>query len=332
MTVATRLLAASRGGGSFSPPPVATSLVGLMNAAPTSAYVYSIGPVTSSDAATLTPGAAAVIAAGSGWESSYVKDPTLVWDGTQLVCYYAGFDGTTLKIGRATASTIAGTWTKYGSNPVISNGAGGSPDEDGAEFPYVLHEPAASPPWKMWYTGYPNGATPGSPNGLTVCYADSTDGLSWTKRGTVISLGTAGQFDDVGMLSGCALKVGSLWYVFYTGYRSDFKMHSAYATCTDPADSGTYTKGGAITGFTGNLTVSGVTWQSNLPRTVVRVPGGGFRVTGTVWNPTPSDTEEASFSVAASSLTSWDVPTVLAFPLTGWYANSGENPAMIPTP
>jgi hypothetical protein len=309
-----------------------TDLVGLINGAPTSSYVYAIGPVTSADGgATLTPGAAAVISKGAGgsWESSYVKDPALVRDGTQLVCYYAGYNGTQFRIGRATATSVDGTWTKYASNPIIGFGGVGDPDEDGAEFPVPIYEPSAPRPWKMWYAAYPDGATPGAPGGVTIAFADSLDGIAWTKRGRVLNVGTAGQFDDFGLIPGCVIKVGSTYYLYYTGFRSNLLMHSGYATCTDPADSGTYVRGGAIAGFTGNITAAGVTWQSNVARSIVpSSTGSGYRVFGTLWNPTPVDTEEVTFSTTASSLTTWTVPSSLAFTNASWYLNSGENPSV----
>lgn len=331
--LATKLRPVGGGGASFTPPQT-QQLVGLMNAASDATYAYTIGPVTSSDGGvTITPGAGAEITAGTGgsWDDVHVKDPALVHDGTQFVAYYAGFDGANYRIGRATAATIDGTWTKDGSNPVIGFGASGAPDEAGAIFPVVTYSAAESPAWKMWYGAMPAGATAGNPSGVTIAFADSADGITWTKRGRVLNVGTSGTFDDVGLIPGTVIRIGSTWHLFYTGFRSNLLMHTGYATTTDPDDTGAYTRVGSMAGYTGNLSLGGWTWQSNMPRTILSLEGG-YRIAGTVWNPTPSDTEEATWSVLSSSLTSWPAPTDLAFSLSGWYANSGENPTMIVAP
>lgn len=310
-------------------------LVGLMNATVVSAFAYTIGPISSSDGgATLTPGSGAVISPGSSgqWDDGYVKDPCLMWDGSQFVCYYAGFDGAQFRIGRATASAVDGTWTKDGSNPVIGFGAGGSYDEAGAEFPVVLYEPAGSPPWKMWYLAYPAGTSSSDP-ATTVGYADSTDGVTWTKRGTVVPKGTGGSWYDYGVYPGAAIKVGSTYYVFVTGFTSNLLASSGWVTCTDPADAGTYSVATEIPNYAGNLTLGAWTWRSNIIRTVLQ-QGSQYRLAGTVWNPTPTDTEEASWTVLTPDLTDWPVPAGLAItpPGSGWYGNSAENPSLIVAP
>jgi len=84
---------------------------------------------------------------GAGWESSHVKDPWILWDGSQFVIFYAGYDGTNYRIGRATApdwaSVLAGTITRYGSNPIIGLGASGQFDEAMAAYPIVWYDASA---------------------------------------------------------------------------------------------------------------------------------------------------------------------------------------------
>lgn len=309
--------------------------VGLINAAATSAYNYVIGPISSSDGgATFTAGAAATFGPGSGWEATYVKDPLLIWDGSQFVMFYTGFDGSHLRIGRATDSvyTMAGA-SRSGSNPIVGLGAGGAFDETSANAPKVIYDATLSPPWRMWYNG--NDAL----GVVSIGYADSTDGVAWTKRGQVLAKGTAGAFDDTGLAIGCALRVGALYYVFYAGWGADGFRHSAYATCTDPANSATYTKHGELSGFGGLISAGGWNWRSNVPSFVL--PRAGRFITSTsIYNPgaatgPPTDTEEANgsaFSIA--SLTAWSVPSALLVPLDdgSWHANSGENPSIIAAP
>lgn len=338
MTLSRRLLASATGASTFAysaPVTYPTDYVGLINAASSAAYAYTIGAITSTDgAATFTPGSGALISAGSGgqWDDVHVKDPSLVWDGAQFVCYYSGFDGSAYRIGRATCATLTGSWTKYGSNPVLDLGGGGAFDEDGLSFPAVLYEPAdTGAEWKMWYCGFPNGATAGNPQGQLVGYATSSDGLSWTKHGAVLAAGGSGAFDEWGTSMGAVLKIDATYHLLYGGWNTSLKMHSGHASCTDPL--GTYTKHGTIAGYTGNLAVGGWTWQSNVPRAVIPRESGTYRVGISTWNPTPVDTEEGCVMVSASDLTTWASPSGLMIGLgSGWYANSAENPSIIVAP
>lgn len=197
---------------------------------------YKIGAATRTNGVWSEYASNPVLTKGTGWEADLVKDPCLVWDGSQYVVYYAGYSGTVYTIGRATASSHEGTWTKYGSNPVLNVGTAGAFDDAGVSFPTVLYESSdTGKEWKMWY-----GANDGSTS--TIGYAHSTDGLSWTKVGKVLDVGTSGDFDDVDILPGAIYKDGSTYYLFYGGRQntSDNKWQGGYATFTNPE--GTYTK------------------------------------------------------------------------------------------
>lgn len=272
-----------------------------------------------------------LIAEGSGWEANTVKDPWLVWDGSQFVCYYSGYDNTRYRIGRATAPSIRGPWTKYGSNPVLGNGGVGDPDQVGCEFPVVSYNAGDSPAWKMWYTGQPSGWTTSNVVS-TLCFADSSDGISWTKRGTVVGLGTSGAFNDFATLAGCFYRSsGSSWTVYLGGYHdpgTGVLCHSAYCTCTDPANSATYSAVTQLSNYTGNLTIGGRTWQSNLPRGIL-AEGGVYRIFTSLWKPTDTTTilETCATSIS-SDLTSWPAPPGLM--LTSNF--SSENPSVMYLP
>lgn len=322
----TRLLPASRGGGSVIVP-AHQNLAGLINGCTDATYAYKIGWITSSDGgSTWSVSGASTLDPGTGWESTYVKDPYPVWDGSQFVVFYCGTNGSNMGIGRATCSSLTGTITKYGSNPILTHGAGGSFDETNVAFPTVLYEPALSPPWRMWYDAATSGGT------RTVGYADSTDGLSWTKRGKVLDVGTAGQFDESGAELGAVFKSGSTYYLYYGGFNADGFRHSAYATFTDPL--GTYTKQGKITGFDTLLTVGAWSWRSNKVRCVLPY-GTSYRLLIDFWNPggatgAPTDTEEGCATITSASLTSFSVPGSLMLSLgSGWDANSAENPVAV---
>jgi len=307
------------GGSGASFPGLPLNYVGLINGAPTSAYAYVIGPISSADGgATWTAGAGAVISPGPAYASIYVKDPSLVWDGSQFVCYYCGWNGSNFQIARATASAYDGTWTNYGSNPILGVPNDGSWRQSGGLFPFVIFNDADTPKWRMWVAGSNAGV-------FTIGYLDSSDGLTWTDHGRVINVGSAGAFDDTWCLIPSAIKIGSTWSVFYTGYRSATGfMHAGYATCTDPADSGTYTKQGVLSGWSGNITAGGFTWRSNAIRQVMP-RGGSYLVLSDMWNAS-GETEEACGLTTTTDLASIPVPSSLMIPLgSGWYANSAEN-------
>jgi hypothetical protein len=181
-----------------------------------------------------------VLTKGSGFESAHVKDPWLMWDGSQYVMYYSGYNGSAYRIGRATASAYTGSWTKYGSNPVLGLGSSGAFDDSRVLFPTVLYEPDdTGREWKMWYTGLKV-----SDGRYRTGYAWSTDGLAWTKVGQVLDVGAGGTWDDEGAAAVAILKEGATYYLFYGGTSDpagDFFWQGGYATFTDPE--GTYTKG-----------------------------------------------------------------------------------------
>ncbi|MCK4265909.1 MAG: M28 family peptidase, partial [Thermoplasmata archaeon] len=69
------------------------------------------------------------------------------------------------------------TWQKHGI--VLYHGVAGDADSVYAQYPSVIYEDGE---YKMWYTGN-NGAT------QRIMYANSSDGLSWTKHGLVMDHG-----------------------------------------------------------------------------------------------------------------------------------------------
>ena len=302
--------------------------------------VYAIGVATSTDDVVWTrSGSNPVISKGTGFESTWVAQPTLAYDGTQYVIYYSGYNGTTLEIGRATAASFTGSWTKNAGNPVLPKGSVVTdPDYGGAANPVVHYDVNDTPKWKMWYHGFPSGSTPASPKNLTVCFADSSDGVTWTKHGTVIPVGSAGSFNDYGTDMGCVYKSGSTWYVFMSGYHdpgTGVIARTGWCTCTDPADIATYSALTQMSNYSGTVSLSNRTWKSNLPRGVVDSPtGSGYIVFPTFWNPTDTgvDPVEICSQITSSSLTDWPSPSSVMIGTDAWNPHSAENPSVIFAP
>lgn len=329
MAIATRLLIG--GGGSFTITPPQNYTM-LYNGVETGQTDYHMGIAASSDGGeTWTADAAnPVLAPGAGgtWDDAWVAQGCILWDGTQWVMFYTGFDGSLRRIGRATSSDLT-TWTKYASNPVLTFGTGGDFDDSGVSFPTVIYNTNAVHPWQMWYTGFPGGATPLA---TTIGYAWSNDGISWTKGGRMLDLGAGGAFDDAGLVSGPVVPSGGGYVVHYGGY-DGANYHSGYATTTDPETSGAYTKQSVLTGFDSTLTVGGTVWHSNHVRSLIS-HGGEWHGYMSLFRPGGVSGQEAMGYVVGTDPWTFTLPP--AGPLialgSGWDSLSAENPSVVVTP
>ncbi len=312
--LARRLLMA--GGASFILP--SAHLAMLFNGS-ANGTLYAIGAATSTDAGTTwtVDGGNPVIQVGSGgsWEDATVKDPCLLLDGSTYVVYYAGYDGTNYSIGRATASAVGGAWTKYGSNPVLTKGTGGAFDDAGVRFPTVLHEPAdTGKEWKLWYGADSAGHVGDGFGG--VGYAYSTDGLSWTKVGQVLTK-TSGWESD-GVYPFAITKSGATYYLYYGGYPGGgYGWQGGVVTFTDPE--GTYTRDGANPTQTyrkavADTSIYPVTISSG-SAVATLTPTSAFNVHEAVLLANGSDESEAHYIVSIDSFSqvTLDSPAVATF-------------------
>ena len=207
---------------------------------------YSIGQAYSIDGVywqrdTANP---LLIPVAATWEANVVKDPWLVIVNNIYYLYYAGWRQSTdrFQIGLAISKDYGQTYTKYSANPIIANGTAGTVDERRAMFPVVIYEADEANPakrWKMWYAGR------NSSDVENLAYATSSDGITWTKFGQVLTVGTAGAFDDTILQTGSVVKVSNTYYLFYgaaTVSAGRTKFSGGLATFINPE--GTYTKQG----------------------------------------------------------------------------------------
>lgn len=327
--LARRLLIAGGGGSFVIPLPTAYTM--LFNGSAGSG-IYQIGRATTTDAGvTWTPyGSNPVITNGAGgtWNSQQSHAPCVVWDGSQWVLFADGYDGTHYRIGRWTSADLI-TWTPYGSNPIMTLGAGGSFDETGLVAPQVTYNTLLSPAWKMWYVGFDAGGV------TTVGYADSADGITWTKQGKVIGLGTAGAFNDQGVGLGCAILLGSTWTVFVagqadTGAHANYRAGSCTVTVGSEATSASYSTPAVLSAFSGMITLAGdgLTYHSNT-LTSVYARGSSYVGYGTAFDPTTGPAREVTITSTSADLATWTTPTGPVLPLSGWDAVSAENPSVV---
>jgi len=137
--------------------------------------INEIGHATSSDGVewTMDP-SNPVMSPGAGgeWDSVEVWSGPVVYDGSHFHMWYSGWNGSKERIGYAT-SPDGTSWTKHPGNPVIDVGPPGSWNDYVVRSGAVIFDGAS---FKMWFTGWRS-----SLDGK-VGYADSPDGINWTKR------------------------------------------------------------------------------------------------------------------------------------------------------
>lgn len=107
------------------------------------------------------------------WDAQFVADAKVVKLGTgSYVMFYYGVPASGGgRIGRATASSVFGPWTKDAGNPVFGYGAGGAWDDDAVQSPGLVYVDGV---YHMWYVG-DDGANE------ALGYAYSADGQNWTR-------------------------------------------------------------------------------------------------------------------------------------------------------
>ncbi len=179
---------------------------------------------------------------GSGsFYESFVTDPcTLVdpSDATKLVQWFSAVatSGVVNSIGRVT-STVADPYTWGTPTQVMTHGGSGAFDEGGCRLGSVIY---VSGTYYMYYTGFSgNQAT------FSIGYATSSDGVTWSKQGSVLTPTGQGRTDGDGTKLDCAavIKEGSSWTMIYSYYDTGNVLPGfRYATSSDGA---TWTKGGS---------------------------------------------------------------------------------------
>ncbi len=102
------------------------------------------------------------------------------------------------------------TWTDYKNNPVLTN-SGSNYGVQGVQYPRILIDNGT---YKMWYKNLES-------NGVgSVGYAESTDGISWTKIGEEPVLKPSGQngtWDESYVSDGPVIKENGTYKMYYSG-------------------------------------------------------------------------------------------------------------------
>ena len=113
----------------------------------------------------------------ASWENFWIESPAVLYDSVsnQYMMWYSGVNKNWLiQTGLATSSDGL-NWTKYAGNPVITFGSTGTYDDMWVAVPSVIKR---NNKFEMWYSSFNSIAAWDT---IYICYASSTDGISWTK-------------------------------------------------------------------------------------------------------------------------------------------------------
>ena len=99
-------------------------------------------------------------------------------------------------------------WSKYPGNPVVKRGDLGEFDALQAKQPTVIFDAGI---FKMWYVGRNSSQE-------QIGYAESQDGIHWTKKGPVLASGSPGEFDSIHQNTPKVLKIGLTYFMWYAGF------------------------------------------------------------------------------------------------------------------
>jgi len=143
-----------------------------------------------------------VLDLGKGWDSEWVSNPSVVYNGFTFMMWYTGMDDNYVgSIGLAT-SVDGASWSRYSNNPVLK----------GAQDPCVIYEDGI---YKMWYSGDAN-------VGSSIGYATSQDGITWTRftGNPVLSPGSFGSWDVGSLDQPSVVHQGSTYLMYYDASKS----------------------------------------------------------------------------------------------------------------
>ena len=142
----------------------------------TSSGYSEIGHATSPDGLppwTMDPANPVLTRGAPGaWDDDNLSSAAVIYEGGEFKMWYSGWHNGYERGGYAT-SPDGSVWTKH-PGYVLDVGVPGAWDELVVRPGTVIHEGAT---YKMWYNGY--SSAPGNPG--RIGYAESPDGISWTK-------------------------------------------------------------------------------------------------------------------------------------------------------
>ena len=174
------------------------------------------------------PNTALLAGDASGFDATAVSHPSVIKDGATYVMYYTGTASGVSKIGRATAASPGGPFTR-GVSATLDTGAAGSFDATSVKDPVVVKDGST---YRMLYTGV---ETLEGERIERVGYATSSDGISWTKQGVVLNPSQAPYAEDETGVEATAMLVdGSTLHVWSNGLDRSGRVGGDHATAAYP--------------------------------------------------------------------------------------------------
>jgi predicted GH43/DUF377 family glycosyl hydrolase len=160
------------------------------------------------------------------WDDDRLSSPSVMFDQGLYKMWFAGYDGSVWQIGYAT-STDGNTWSKYGSNPVLS-GSSSKWDASGVSDPWVLR---VGNTFHMWYVGWT------TTSGYFVGHATSSDGTSWTKDSAnpVFGPEPGAQWEQYYISNPCVTWEDGRYVMYYSGTYTTNKQRIGIAYSEDGA-------------------------------------------------------------------------------------------------
>ncbi|MFH0816445.1 MAG: hypothetical protein V1934_06490 [Methanobacteriota archaeon] len=142
--------------------------------------------------------------------------PCVIKDGAVYKMWYAGFGAPDIYYA---TSTDRVNWTNYGRVLIHPSGT------TYAAAPSVMRDSDGT--YKMWYSCQNYNWN------SEIYYATSPDGITWTKAGKVLSIGSVGSFDSVYACQGYVFKESGLYKMYYKAYDAGLVSRMGYATSAD---------------------------------------------------------------------------------------------------
>lgn len=156
--------------------------------------------------------------------------PSVLADAAGYAMWFTGYDGSQLRIGRAT-SPDGVAWTVDPLAPVLSPGPQTAFDNKATASPRVV---ASGGRLLMWYGGYDTAKT--NPGPYRVGLATSQDGVAWDKAGVSLDLPADGP-DAWSTRDPAVIRAGGGWLMVYAGLAPDQRYRLLRATspvCPEP--------------------------------------------------------------------------------------------------
>jgi predicted GH43/DUF377 family glycosyl hydrolase len=174
------------------------------------------------------PNTALMAGDASGFDATAVSHPSVIKDGATYVMYYTGTASGVSKIGRATAASPGGPFTR-GVSATLDTGAAGSFDATSVKDPVVIKDGST---YRMLYTGV---ETLEGERIERVGYATSSDGITWTKQGVVLNPSQAPYAEDESGVEATGMLVdGSTLHVWSNGLDRSGRVGGDHATAAYP--------------------------------------------------------------------------------------------------